>query len=753
MTTLANTAYLSGAPACDSPGNIARVASFSPDQRKFVVVLRRGDTGRDVNRYTMLLWNTAGLDSERPRQVLQWESSSDLPAIDPASISWAHDGQSLTFLGERPSEHHKLFELNVTTGAVRALTEHPTNVMSYSRSANGAVTAYEALPPAQSLWDARTARNGLTVTTETASDIILGEKRLFPVPMTERQLFVKDVRGSRVISPLPGNVFLGDSLGMDNYDIATSPDGRYLVALESVSRRGIPGRWHEYNNWLVRYFFRLEEIWNATPVSLFKRYVLVDLRTGKSRILLNSPVLLPRAVIWAPDSRSVVLSQVLLPVEENSSGEDVRRASAPASVAVDILTDAVARIGKRCFAAVNWTNDGLICEAPPDYVATAVKGYATSAPSRNSSYTKMSNCPAPEAFRFGKKSGVWVEMGQPASPQVSLSLEEGLNTPPKIYFTVRGEQVERLLMDLNPQFQKLKLSRVKQITWEWSKGQKMRGGLYYPPDYHPGRRYPLVIQTHDFNSERFEFFGPYSTAFAAMPLAARDMFVLQMNDIKYSQEFRGRWQLVEVKNAMEIYKTAIGHLSQQGLIDPKRVGIIGFSHTCFYVRWALAHDPDLFAAASVTEGADGGYVAFMLDLPNSVDVHSLYGSDPFGIGLKTWTQLSPSFNLEHVRAPLLVTVLHHGSVLSDWEWFEGLKYLEKPVQMVVLDGRARDDHLLQEPWDREISSGGNVDWFDFWLNGHEDPSPKKAEEYARWRGLRLLYEHEVEGESIRRASD
>jgi hypothetical protein len=29
-----------------------------------------------------------------------------------------------------------------------------------------------------------------------------------------------------------------------------------------------------------------------------------------------------------------------------------------------------------------------------------------------------------------------------------------------------------------------------------------------------------------------------------------------------------------------------------------------------------------------------------------------------------------------------------------------------------------------------------VDWFDFWLNGHEDPNPAKAEQYARWRKLR-----------------
>jgi hypothetical protein len=33
---------------------------------------------------------------------------------------------------------------------------------------------------------------------------------------------------------------------------------------------------------------------------------------------------------------------------------------------------------------------------------------------------------------------------------------------------------------------------------------------------------------------------------------------------------------------------------------------------------------------------------------------------------------------------------------------------------------------------------GAVDWFDFWLNGREDPDPAKAEQYERWRELRRL---------------
>ena len=56
--------------------------------------------------------------------------------------------------------------------------------------------------------------------------------------------------------------------------------------------------------------------------------------------------------------------------------------------------------------------------------------------------------------------------------------------------------------------------------------------------------------------------------------------------------------------------------------------------------------------------------------------------------------------------------------------------------VVFLDGI----HVEQKPYDRMISQGGNVDWFDFWLNGHEDADSEKAEQYARWRSLRALQE-------------
>ena len=56
----------------------------------------------------------------------------------------------------------------------------------------------------------------------------------------------------------------------------------------------------------------------------------------------------------------------------------------------------------------------------------------------------------------------------------------------------------------------------------------MAGGLYLPPNYRPGKRYPLVIQTHGFDKDRFRIDGPFTSAFAAQPLASKGIAVLQV---------------------------------------------------------------------------------------------------------------------------------------------------------------------------------------------------------------------------------
>ena len=132
----------------------------------------------------------------------------------------------------------------------------------------------------------------------------------------------------------------------------------------------------------------------------------------------------------------------------------------------------------------------------------------------------------------------------------------------------------------------------------------------------------------------------------------------------------------------------------------------------------LTHSKYQFAAATLADGFDAGYVNLMLF--GGVDYLAANGGLPFGSSLDSWIESSPGFNLDKVNAPVRLEYYGWGGFLGGWQTFSGLSLLKKPVDFIWLP---YGTHLLVKPWERLVSQQGNVDWFDFWLNGSNRSRP------------------------------
>jgi hypothetical protein len=347
------------------------------------------------------------------------------------------------------------------------------------------------------------------------------------------------------------------------------------------------------------------------------------------------------------------------------------------------------------------------------------------------------------AVYFRKNGETWSKASAPeeatAKPLPDIVLDENMNTPPHIVVVDPASGRKSTLMDLNPQFQNLALARVEELTWKTGHGPEAKGGLYWPHGYVPGRKYPLVIQTHYWTSSVFWMDGPWATAFAAQALAGKGFFVLQVNELTDSEAVD--WHVAETMNetkiAMAVYDSAIDYLDHKGLIDRSRVGITGFSRSFWYVTYTLTHSKHSFAAGALADGVDFSYFQYMTLSPSPLltNFEGINGAPPFGKGLRTWLKRSPAFLMDKVETPLRIQTLNPQSLLTDWHWYLGLSRLGRPVEMIYIPGGT---HILEKPWERMTSQQGNVDWFCFWLKGEEDPNPSKAEQYKRWRELRRL---------------
>jgi len=328
----------------------------------------------------------------------------------------------------------------------------------------------------------------------------------------------------------------------------------------------------------------------------------------------------------------------------------------------------------------------------------------------------------------------------PLAVSLSAVIKQNLNIPPALWVTDLRTKKTKKLWDPNPHFTAMKFGTASIFHWRDSSGYEWVAGLVKPPDYIPGKRYPLVIQTHGFIANEFMTDGVFTTAFAAKPLASAGIVVLEMG-----------WNPNHFITAQEIpdqirgFKSAIDRLTSIGLVDRKRVGIIGFSRTCYHVEGALINDPQLFVAASITDGVDESYVQYLLwgasmqplDKQAANESNVIYGATPFGKGLLTWAKDTLGFHLNRIQTPVLIGALGRDSILSEWEIYSSLRMQKKPVDLIYIpDGQ----HILQKPLDRLASQQGSVDWFRFWLQGYEDPNPTKAVQYRRWEGLRKLQE-------------
>lgn len=466
----------------------------------------------------------------------------------------------------------------------------------------------------------------------------------------------------------PGPLRVSERIRSDA-PISLSPDGRYVLVGETV--RECPSLWKGYQSEHIQNCFSGKYRAGGRIFFGLRHYLLVDVDRAAARPLLDVPsyLWLPH-VEWAADSRSVDLPNMYLPLNGADEKElDARRK----------------------------TRYGVRVEIP------------------SLEYHKLEHrVPAAETPRV----------------PLSVTVEEDVNRPPKIFVSDPETKRKALLLDPNPQLADIELGSVEVIAWKDSTGREWRGGLYLPIGYVAGKRYPLVIQTHGFSAARFSIDGliEWSSAFAARPLAAAGFAVLQASGYSFNN-------LQEGPRGMAEYQGAIDYLDEKGIIDRNRVGITGFSRTFYDVGYTLTHSTYRFAAAVLAEGEDASYFQFVArdDLPDSV---ALNGGEPFGEGLETWLKNSPGFNLTRVHTPIRVMAFGaSGGVLENWEWFSMLARLQKPVEFLLLPDA---DHELIKPWERETSQQGLVDWFRFWLKGEQDVDPAKSGEYARWRELRNM---------------
>jgi len=726
---------------------------FSPDGNYYVKLTHRGVLPEGLIESTIWLWRVDDLtravnDSHRevvpPIALVVMRGDGNGSMEDTyhrgqtiKELHWRQDSTALFFRAERPTDANRLYEVSLSDRQVQQLTPDDQDIDTLVFHATGILYTARPYLPANQTWISEGP--GISDTGIGTGQSLI--ELLYPnwiravVKWAPSQLWRIDSRGppSPIVDGERDAPVMLPLRGGSSPVFSVSPSGEHLVTTPYAM--GVPEAWSNYEPGSRRPRARIASDGhdNLTSEALMRdsaraqQYTLVNLMSGKAQVLVNAPAASESRgwpatlqAVWAPDNRHVALAMTYMPVEV-----DPRANKTPCAVAV-------AEIGATRVQCLKWYSE------PSDGASRIIWD---STGKRLTISPRASNESAPQrAEVFAWREG-WMRMGAapvPAAPPppLRITVEQGLNEPPVLVGSNTRTGRTRRIFDPNPQLAKIDLGRASVYRWKDATGRELEGGLVWPLGYASGKRFPLVIQTHGFNPGVFLRTGSSETAAAARPLAARDMFVLQVKEptgaLGTSRE--------AMEDGASVYLAAIDQLSADELVDVKKVGLTGFSRTGHYLMTSLIHAPDRFAAAVFANAGAGGTWGYLATLDYyrrsyAEEYRELYdGAKPYGAGLAAWLSMAPGFNMEKIRTPVLFYAGDPQHLLmATWEPYAMLRDQGKPVDLAYArSGR----HGLVKPQQRLIHQEMIVDWFDFWLNDHEDSASGKARQYERWRELR-----------------
>ena len=315
---------------------------------------------------------------------------------------------------------------------------------------------------------------------------------------------------------------------------------------------------------------------------------------------------------------------------------------------------------------------------------------------------------------------------------------ENTSTPPEVAFVDLKTGDVRTLVDPNPELKNVRLSPATRVEWTNKYGEPGFGYLVKPLNYTPGQRYPLVVTTYD-SGEHF-LRGGVGDEFPIQLFAANGFAVLDFKDtfdswdIKYG-DFRAALRIWT--SPMASLEAALKVLDDMGVIDPMRAGITGLSHGAEITVFTISRS-HLFQSASVSalNGMDPHF--HYLGGKSWALIEARWGLNGLleGESLERWREVSAAMNMKSTRTPLLSNAPDSEFMISLQETTL-LEECGKPFEMHIYPDEL---HIKRYPMHRYDIYTRNVDWFNFWLQGKEDPDPKKAGQYVRWRKLKAQHD-------------
>jgi len=638
------------------------------------------------------------MDEAEPVQLTRGQDSASSPRISPS-------GKLIAFLtsrrapgapspGAAPASEpggQQVWLMNTSGGEPWQLTRLERGVRAFDWISDDALAIAAQEDPSLYHQRLREAKD--------TSNVVDDEEHEPPV-----RLFRVEIKGGKVtrITANPDRITRVD----------VSPDGQWALTVHNRS---------------------LAEIYNQKikPVTF-----LHHLPTSRSVQLFTDQKLYPQSFHWKSDSKSFYFTAPYTTHPYLFNASVTRLYFFPLALAEPLDAAAKARPVE---VSLEWENGLAASPAalPDGFLALLANG----ARNRLARYYE-----AGSAWRRE-----WVDT--PDVHQVTSSLDgsrvvyaRSNASSPAVYVAARpaGNRLEeqKTVIDPNENLRKKVIAKTEVIRWIGALNDEIEGILYYPHNYEPGRKYPLVVMIHGgphgHDSDAFR----ESWAYPHQLYCQRGAFILKPNyhgssnyGLRFGESISGgkyndlEWIDVE---------KGVDHLIAKGLVDPAKLGVLGWSNGSI-ISIELSVRTSRYKAV----GAGAGDVNWTSDWGNAVfgDSFEQYylGKTPMD-DPDFYVKKSPLFQMSKVTSPTIIffgTEDRQVPTEQGWQHYRALQHYGKtPVRFILFPGEA---HSLRKYAHQKRKVEEELAWFDRHLFGPvpaENPALKPDSPLAALARLR-----------------
>ncbi|HMC22567.1 MAG TPA: S9 family peptidase, partial [Thermoanaerobaculia bacterium] len=299
---------------------------------------------------------------------------------------------------------------------------------------------------------------------------------------------------------------------------------------------------------------------------------------------------------------------------------------------------------------------------------------------------------------------------------------QSLTTPPELYVSTTTAFNPRQLTHHNDAFRDRQLGETRVIRWKNPKdGLEIEGLLTLPIGYTAGKRYPLLTIVHGGPASRFDetFIGYLGYLYPVHVFAEQGFAVLRPNPRGtggYGERFRAANRNDWGGSDWVDINAGIDKLIAEGIADPDRLGLMGWSYGGFMAAWAEGHS-DRLKAISI-----GAPVVDLLSFHGTTDIRAFIPSYFHG-STDLLREHSPLWHLKPTKARVLIqhgdaddrVPLSQGTML-----YRALQEMGVDVTMVIYP---RSPHVPREPKQRIDVMRRNLELFMTILGQSGAPSP------------------------------